>query len=63
MNKKMTSEKTETKMISTRIPKDLMNRIKVFCDENDMTIKEFLVEAMIEKLELAHKERRKKKRL
>jgi len=63
MKKKPTSEKTETKMVSTRIPKDLMKRIKVFCDENKMTIKDFLADAITEKLELAHKERRKKSRL
>jgi tartrate dehydratase alpha subunit/fumarate hydratase class I-like protein len=63
MKKKPTPEKTETKMISTSIPKDLMKRVKVFCDENEMTIQNFLADAIIEKLELAHKERRKKGRL
>lgn len=63
MKKKSTPEKTETKMISTRIPKDLMKRVKDFCDENEMAIKDFITDAIIEKLELAHKERRKKSRL
>jgi tartrate dehydratase alpha subunit/fumarate hydratase class I-like protein len=63
MKKKPTPEKTETKMISTMIPKDLMKRVKVFCDANEMTIKDFLADAITEKLELAHKERRKKSRL
>ena len=63
MKKKPNPEKTETKMISTRIPKDLMKRLKIFCDENEMTIKDFIGDAIIEKLELAHKERRKKSRL
>jgi len=63
MKKKPTPEKTETKMISTRMPKDLMKRVKIFCDENEMTIQDFLADAIIEKLELAHKERRKKSRL
>jgi len=63
MKKKPTSEKTETNMISTRIPKGLMKRVKVFCDENEMTIQDFLADAITEKIELAHKERRKKSRL
>ena len=63
MKKKPTPEKTKTKMISTRLPKKLMKRVKVFCDKNEMTIKDFLADAIIEKLELAHKERRKKRRL
>ncbi len=63
MKKTPTPEKAEAKMISTGIPKDLMKRVKVFCDENEMTIKDFFADAIIEKLELAHKERRKKSRL
>ena len=63
MKKKPTPEKIETKMLCTRIPKDLMKRVKAFCDENEMTIKDFIADAIIDKLELAHKERRKKSRL
>ena len=63
MKKKPTPEKIETKTLSTRIPKDLMKRIEAFCDENEITIKDFIADALIEKLALVHKERRKKSRL
>ena len=63
MKMKPTPEKIETTMLSTRIPKDLMKRVKAFCDETGMTIKDFIADAIIDKLELAHKERRKKSRL
>ena len=63
MKKKPTSEKTETQTISARIPRDLKKRVKAFCDDNQMTIRNFIADAIIDKLELAHKERRKKSRL
>ena len=62
-SKPTTQEKTETKMLNTRIQKDLIKRVKVFCAEKEMTIQDFVTDAIIEKLQLAHKERRKKPRL
>jgi hypothetical protein len=41
----------------------LKKRVKAFCDDNQMTIGNFMADAIIDKLELAHKERRKKSRL
>ena len=63
MDKKPTPEKIEANGLSTRIPDDLMKRVKAFCNENKITIKDFIADAIIDKLELAHKERRKKSRL
>jgi hypothetical protein len=63
MKKKPASEKTETQIISARVPKDLKRRVKTFCDDNQMTIGNFMADAIIDKLELAHKERRRKSRL
>jgi hypothetical protein len=40
-----------------------MERMHTFCAERDMTIQEFVTDAVIEKLELVYKERRKKPRL
>jgi len=40
-----------------------MERIQALCDERGMTIQDFVTDAIIEKLQLAHKERRKKVRL
>ena len=63
MKNKPAPEKTETKMLNTRLPKDLIKRVKVFCAEKEMTIQDFVADAITEKIELAHKERRKKSRL
>jgi len=42
---------------------ELIKRINAFCDEQDITIHEFVSDAIVEKLELVYKERRKKPRL
>lgn len=63
MKMKPPSERTETQIISARIPRDLKKRVKAFCDDNQMTIGDFIADAIIDKLELAHKERRRKSRL
>jgi len=63
MKKKSTPEETETEMLNTVLPQDLIKRIEVFCAEQEMTIQDFVTDAIIEKLALVHKERRKKPRL
>ena len=63
MKKLMAPEKTEAKELSVMLPEELIKRIYLFCDERDMTIQDFVTDAIIEKLELANKERRKKVRL
>ena len=63
MKKKPTPDKTEGKMLTTRMPKVLMERVKAFCNENEMTIQDFVTDAIIDKLAFVHKERRKKLRL
>ena len=56
-------EKTETKLLSIMLPEELINRVNTVCDDQDMTIQEFVSDAIIEKLNLVYKERRKKQRL
>ena len=56
-------KKAEIKIIKTGLPKKLIKRIVVFCDNKEMSIQDFVSDAIIEKLELVHKERRKKQRL
>jgi len=63
MEKKPTTEKTETKQLNIILPEELMERIQTLCDERGMTIQDFATDAIIEKLQLARKERRKKARL
>ena len=56
-------EKTETKMLNVRLHEELVERVRAHCRERNMTIKEFVTDAIIEKLELAYKDRREKPRL
>ena len=63
MEKKPKPEKTDAKQLNIMLPEELTKRIYLFCDERDMTIQDFVTDAIIEKLELANKERRKKFRL
>jgi len=63
MEKKPTPEKTETKELNIMLQEELIKRIYLLCDERGMTIQEFAADAIIEKLQLARKERRKKRRL
>jgi len=63
MEKNPIPEETETEILNTGLPKGLIKRVKTFCDENEMTIQDFVTDAIIDKLTLVHKERRKKPRL
>lgn len=45
------AEKIETKMLNTRIPKDLIKRLKVYCIENEITIQDCITQVIREKLE------------
>jgi NRPS condensation-like uncharacterized protein len=63
LKNKPTPEKTETKQLNITLPEELMERVKTFCDENEMTIQDFVTDAIIEKLDLVYKERRKRPRL
>ena len=56
-------EKNETEMLNVMLPEELMGRLRTHCKERDMTFQEFVTDAIIEKLKLAYKERRKKPRL
>ena len=53
-------DKTETKLLNVLLPEALMVRTQSFCAERDMTIQEFVTDAIIEKLKLAYKEKRRK---
>ena len=45
------------------IPEALLERIQVLCEKRNIDLHEFIIDAIAEKLERAHKERRKKPRL
>jgi hypothetical protein len=63
MEKKPSPEKTENKLLNILLPEELINRVNAVCADKDMTIQEFATDAIIEKLNLIYKERRKKDRL
>ena len=63
MENKSEPEKTETKLLNILLPKELIDRVNAFCADKDITIQEFVTDAMIEKLRLAYKEKRKNPRL
>ena len=63
MEKKPNPEKADAKELNIMLPEELMERIQTLCDERGMTIQDFATDAIIEKLQLARKERRKKRRL
>lgn len=63
MEKKSRPKTNKTKPINIVLHEELIKRINAFCDEQDITIHEFVSDAIVEKLELVYKERRKKPRL
>jgi len=63
MENKPKPETIKTKPINIMLQEDLIKRINAFCAEQAITIHEFVTDAIIEKLNLVYKERRKKGRL
>jgi hypothetical protein len=56
-------EKTKKKLLNIMLPAELIDRVNVVCDDKDITIQEFVTDAVIDKLELIYKDRRKRPRL
>ena len=63
MEKKPVPENSETQLLNIRLRKELLNRVEALCDEKEITVQDFVTDAILEKLELVYKERRKKSRL
>jgi hypothetical protein len=63
MEKKPATEDSETQLLNIRLQEELIKRVKVLCDEKEITVQDFVTDAIIEKIRLVHKERRKKSRL
>ena len=63
MEKKSKPETAKTKPINVMLPEELLERVNAFCAEQEMDIQDFVTDAIIEKLNLVYKERRKKDRL
>ena len=60
---KKPAEKNETKLLNIMLHEELFERLQTYCSERDIKIQEFVTDAMIDKLKLAYKERRKRPRL
>ena len=54
---------TKPKSLTIMLPEELIKRVDTLCAEKEMTVRDFVLDAIIEKLELVYKERRKKPRL
>ena len=52
MEKKPTMENTETKTLNISLRKELIKRVEVFCAEKKITVRDFVNDAIIEKIEL-----------
>jgi NRPS condensation-like uncharacterized protein len=63
MEKKPVTENSETHMLNIRLRKELIKRVEALCAEKEITVQDFVTDAILEKLELVYKERRKKSRL
>ncbi len=40
----------ETKMLNTRVPKELIKKVKIYCAEHEITVQEFITQTIEEKL-------------
>ncbi|PQP32905.1 hypothetical protein C6A36_02030 [Desulfobacteraceae bacterium SEEP-SAG10] len=56
-------EKNETNQLNIMLPEELFERVQTLCADKDITIQEFVADAIIEKLNLVYKDRRKRSRL
>ena len=63
MENQPTSNNPQNETLNILLPEQLINRVNDVCAVKDMTIREFVIDAIIEKLELVYKERRKRDRL
>ena len=63
MGKKPVPENSETQLLTIRLRKELIKRVEALCDEKEIAVQDFVTDAILEKLELVYKERRKKSRL
>jgi hypothetical protein len=57
------SGKADNNAVCIRIPKALYDRVEAYCNTNSIPPREFIFDAVSEKLSSVHKERRKKNRL
>jgi len=49
MENKPEQEKPETKLLKIMLPEELLERVLTYCDERDMTVKEFMTDTISDK--------------
>jgi hypothetical protein len=65
MNEKeaLSNPSGEQVRMQIHIPELLLERVKTYCDKHEIDLHVFIIDAITEKLELSHRERRKKPRI
>ncbi len=63
MDDNIVRENGDTQNVRIDMPQSLMSRVHNYCNKRNITIQEFIRDALSEKLEMAHKERRRKQRV
>ncbi len=63
MDDRLATTNGDTQSVRIDIPQSLMSRVHSHCNKRNITIEEFIRDALSEKLEMAHKERRRKQRV
>lgn len=63
MDDNIAKENGDTQSVRIDIPQSLMSRVHNYCNKHSITTQEFIRDALSEKLEMAHKERRRKQRV
>ena len=63
MDDRLSPGNGDTQSVRIDIPQSLMSRVHNNCNKRDITVQEFIRDALSEKLEMAHKERRRKQRV
>ena len=63
MDDRIATTNGDTQSVRIDIPQSLMSRVHSHCNKRNITLEEFIRDALSEKLEMAHKERRRKQRV
>lgn len=63
MGDNLSQESSEEKTVEIKIPIKLIERIKRYCQKQNITIDNFILDAVTAKLYQANQERRKRQRL
>ena len=60
---KKTAATSKTKPINIMLPVELIERVNAVCADKEITTQEFVTDAILDRLELVYKDRRKRPRL